>query len=171
MEAQFHIGQMVCLRAEPARQGSVIQILPPVGGRHRYKVFHSGQEIREYYEEQLLPVATSATGDPIAQAMRDGQWLPPDDFHARLTAMRLAHPLTDSLYALHSARIKFIPFQFKPLLRLLRSDRPRLLIADEVGLGKTIEAGLLIRQAWLSRRAKRILILAPKAVLKQWQIE
>ena len=40
-----------------------------------------------------------------------------------------------------------------------------------MGLGKTIEAGLLLRQAWLSGKAKRILILAPKAVLTQWQIE
>ena len=48
---------------------------------------------------------------------------------------------------------------------------PKLLIADEVGLGKTIEAGLLLRQAWMAGRAKRILILAPKAVLKQWQLE
>ena len=43
--------------------------------------------------------------------------------------------------------------------------------ADEVGLGKTIQAGLLIRQATLAGKAKRILILAPKAVLTQWQIE
>ncbi|MDD9981473.1 MAG: SNF2-related protein, partial [Gammaproteobacteria bacterium] len=42
---------------------------------------------------------------------------------------------------------------------------------DEVGLGKTIQAGMLLRQAWLSGRAKRILIMAPKAVLGQWQIE
>ena len=40
-----------------------------------------------------------------------------------------------------------------------------------MGLGKTIQAGLLIRQAWLSGKAKRVLILAPKAVLGQWQIE
>ena len=40
-----------------------------------------------------------------------------------------------------------------------------------MGLGKTIQAGLLLRQAWLSGRAKRILVLAPKAVLGQWQIE
>ena len=45
------------------------------------------------------------------------------------------------------------------------------MIADEVGLGKTIQAGLLLRQAWLAGKAKRILILAPKAVLKQWQLE
>ena len=54
---------------------------------------------------------------------------------------------------------------------MYRNWPPRLLIADEVGLGKTISAGLLLRQAWLSGRAKRILILAPKAVLKQWQTE
>lgn len=46
-----------------------------------------------------------------------------------------------------------------------------MLIADEVGLGKTIQAGLVLRQAWLSGRARRMLILAPAAVLKQWQIE
>ena len=63
------------------------------------------------------------------------------------------------------------PHQLKALERLYRDWPPRLLIADEVGLGKTIQAGLLLRQAWLAGRAKRILILAPKAVLGQWQIE
>ena len=55
--------------------------------------------------------------------------------------------------------------------RLYRDWPPKLLIADEVGLGKTIQAGLLLRQAWLAGRVERILILAPKAILKQWQIE
>ena len=63
------------------------------------------------------------------------------------------------------------PHQVRALERLYRDWPPRLLIADEVGLGKTIQAGLLLRQAWLAGRAKRILILAPKAVLGQWQIE
>lgn len=63
------------------------------------------------------------------------------------------------------------PHQAQVFERLYSQWPPKLLIADEVGLGKTIEAGMLLRQAWLAGRAKRILILAPKAVLKQWQIE
>ena len=63
------------------------------------------------------------------------------------------------------------PHQVRAFDRLYARWPPKLLIADEVGLGKTIQAGMLLRQAWLSGRAKRILVLAPKAVLRQWQIE
>jgi SNF2 family DNA or RNA helicase len=70
-----------------------------------------------------------------------------------------------------TAAVQPWPHQSRAFERMYRHWPPRLLIADEVGLGKTISAGLLLRQAWLSGRAKRILILAPKAVLKQWQAE
>ena len=63
------------------------------------------------------------------------------------------------------------PHQVRAFDRLYRNWPPKLLIADEVGLGKTIQAGMLLRQAWLAGRIKRVLILAPKAVLRQWQIE
>ena len=171
MEAKFQMGQMVCLQAESKRQGSVIQVLPSAGGRPRYKVFHSARETRDYYEEQLQAFETSATFDNIIQAIRDGHWLTPEEFRARLTAARLAHPLTDNLYALHAARIKFIPFQFKPLLRLLRSDRPRLLIADEVGVGKTIEAGLILKEIQSRQKVENVLIVCPKALVTKWRAE
>jgi SNF2 family DNA or RNA helicase len=61
------------------------------------------------------------------------------------------------------------PHQVLTFQRMLDHWPPRLLIADEVGLGKTIEAGLVLRYAWLSGRAQRILIMAPKAVMTQWQ--
>lgn len=63
------------------------------------------------------------------------------------------------------------PHQIRAFQRLYGQWPPRLLIADEVGLGKTIQAGMYLRQVWLAEIATRVLILAPKAVLKQWQIE
>ena len=70
-----------------------------------------------------------------------------------------------------TAAVQPWPHQARTFQRLYAHWPPKLLIADEVGLGKTIQAGLLLRQAWLAGKAKRVLILAPKAVLKQWQIE
>ena len=63
------------------------------------------------------------------------------------------------------------PHQVQAFRRMYDRWPPKLLIADEVGLGKTVQAGLLLRQAWLAGRARRILILAPKNVCSQWQIE
>jgi ERCC4-related helicase len=63
------------------------------------------------------------------------------------------------------------PHQIRAFQRLYGSEAPRLLIADEVGLGKTIQAGMLLRQMWLAGRARRILVLTPAAVMRQWQLE
>jgi SNF2 family DNA or RNA helicase len=63
------------------------------------------------------------------------------------------------------------PHQIRSYTRFLNGRRRGFLIADEVGLGKTISAGLIVRQAMLSGIARRILILTPKAVLTQWQNE
>ncbi|MBL8785556.1 MAG: DEAD/DEAH box helicase family protein [Deltaproteobacteria bacterium] len=70
-----------------------------------------------------------------------------------------------------TAAVEPWPHQERAYLRMYEGWPTRLLIADEVGLGKTVQAGMLLRQAWLSGRAKRILVLAPKAVLSQWQLE
>ena len=63
------------------------------------------------------------------------------------------------------------PHQIRAYHRRYDNWSPKLLIADEVGLGKTVQAGLLPRQAWLSGRIERALVLAPRNVCKQWQIE
>lgn len=63
------------------------------------------------------------------------------------------------------------PHQVRAFKRMYRNWPPKLLIADEVGLGKSLQAGLVMRQAMLAGRAKRILLMAPKAVERQWQIE
>lgn len=125
---------------------------------------------REYAEEQLVAVEAPRP-DAWADGLVDGSWIDADSFRARLIAARLANPQIDHIYALRSARIQFIPFQFKPLLRLLRSDRPRLLIADDVGVGKTIEAGLILKELTTRQRLDRVLVMCPKALTVKWRAE
>ncbi len=62
-------------------------------------------------------------------------------------------------------------YQLVPLLRALRMPRVSLLLADGVGLGKTIECGLILRELMLRRRIRRVLILCPATLRRQWQQE
>lgn len=62
-------------------------------------------------------------------------------------------------------------YQLVPLLKALRMPRASLLIADDVGLGKTIEAGLILQELLLRRRIRRVLILTPASLRLQWQGE
>nr|WP_256368745.1 helicase-related protein [Ruegeria sp. HKCCD4332] len=64
-----------------------------------------------------------------------------------------------------------MPHQLYALNRAMSRDRIRYLLADEVGLGKTIEAGLILRELKLRGMAKRILVVAPKGLVRQWQAE
>ena len=64
-----------------------------------------------------------------------------------------------------------LPHQLHALNRAVSRDRIRYLLADEVGLGKTIEAGLVLRELKLRGRVKRILVVAPKGLVRQWQAE
>lgn len=75
------------------------------------------------------------------------------------------------LRGLASGKVSLIPHQLHIAKEVGSRYAPRVLLADEVGLGKTIEAGMIIQQQWLSGRASRILILVPDALIHQWLIE
>lgn len=68
-------------------------------------------------------------------------------------------------------RVSLEAYQVAPVLRILAKPRPRLLIADDVGLGKTIEAGLCMLELMARRRADRIVIAVPPGLLDQWHDE
>lgn len=68
-------------------------------------------------------------------------------------------------------RVALEAYQAAPALRLIAKPRPSLLIADDVGLGKTIEAGLAILELMARGRVRRVLIVAPPGLLEQWRTE
>src|SRR6202007_407724 len=88
-----------------------------------------------------------------------------DQCRAMLTARYIKHPGTSTLYSLNAARVNFIAYQFRPVLRFIRADRPRLLIADGVGVGKTIEAGLILRELQARRPLRSVLVVCSKALV------
>jgi ATP-dependent helicase HepA len=76
-----------------------------------------------------------------------------------------------SLTGLTGARVSLIPHQIYIADEVGSRFAPRVLLADEVGLGKTIEAGLIIHQQLVTGRAKRILIIVPESLMHQWLVE
>ena len=87
-------------------------------------------------------------------------------------AARVADALTqDVLLAPIESSVTPLPHQIKALARAVATDRVRYLLADEVGLGKTIEAGLILRELKLRGLVRRTLVIAPKGLVTQWVAE
>ena len=74
-------------------------------------------------------------------------------------------------YGLAGPRVQLLPHQFYIAKQVSERYHPRVLLADEVGLGKTIEAGLILHQQLLSGRAERVLIIVPDNLIHQWLVE
>lgn len=158
----FNVGDLVALRSNPEILMPIIEVLP-AGAECRYIVFQGNKKIT-YYESQLqLP--------PIVE--REQSLISADELRAYLTSLQLLSPSTASLFSLRSGRVQFVPYQYRPVLKLIRADRPRLLIADEVGVGKTIEAGLIIKELRARMDISSVLIICPKALVaeRKWFVE
>lgn len=168
-DPRYAVGARVALRIDRARSGVVVGVTLSDGRLPRYRVFH-GPDEREYDEDQLVDVAVQ-DGDSLAAALQEHRFVKVDEFRARLTAARLAHPSVDDLYAMRAARILHVPFQYKPLLRMLRADQPRILIADDVGVGKTIEAGLILKELQARGEVERVLVMCPRSLAQKWRDE
>ena len=89
-----------------------------------------------------------------------------------VAAAKVAEALTqDVLLAPIESSVIPLPHQIRALSRAVSSDRVRYLLADEVGLGKTIEAGLILRELKLRGLVQRTLVVAPKGIVTQWVAE
>lgn len=87
------------------------------------------------------------------------------------TLIRQAPPVDEKIYLGQKAALDVMPFQFQPARQALQQPRQRILIADSVGLGKTLEAGILVSELIARGKGKRILVLAVKSMLTQFQQE
>lgn len=160
-EEQITVGSVVELISDPSRQGAVIE-LEGTSPDARCKVFLDGK-LQPFYLSQLSLVIQTNEQQVVALS----------ELHSLLTCLQIRHPSLSTLYSLNAARIDFVPYQFRPALKIIRSDQPRLLIADGVGVGKTIEAGLVLRELQARNNVESVLIICPKPLVaeRKWELE
>jgi len=93
-------------------------------------------------------------------------------FELRVEALAHQHRLQQSpVFGFMGARVQLLPHQIYIAHQVANRHAPRVLLADEVGLGKTIEAGLIIHQQLITARANRVLIVVPDSLVHQWLVE
>lgn len=123
---------------------------------------------REYVDiQQLVLHNPEAVGD-LDYEIENHRYGTIQDLRRRMTYEKLRGLLTNVFYSMRTAEIDFYPHQFKPVLRFVESATNRLLIADEVGLGKTIEAGLIWTEWQAREKARRLLIVCPPSLEPKW---
>lgn len=106
------------------------------------------------------------------QRLLNGHFDKHGDFALRVATLTHADALQRSpVRGLRGSRTSLLPHQVYIANEVSQRHAPRVLLADEVGLGKTIEAGMIIQQQLLTGRASRILVLVPASLLHQWLVE
>ena len=130
-----------------------------------------GDELRVLWElEAGRRVLEAATLPDLSQ----GRYDDPATLGAFLDALRwgaVTNAETTVLQAPFRAGIAIEDYQLEPVIRALTMPRVNLLVADDVGLGKTIEAGLVIQELLLRHRARRVMVVCPASLTVKWQEE
>ena len=156
----FNIGDTVRINHDGS-VGAVVGV-NSFGGITQYTVVVNGRKMI-FFEEQLS--GFDMPGENLVYTAKE--------LNALLTARLILNPSISSLYSLNSAKIDYIPYQFRPVLKIVKSDSPRILIADGVGVGKTIEAGLVLKELEARFDIKSVLVICPRPLIteKKWQNE
>ena len=156
----FKVGQVICLKSNFSKKGAITSI----SDDGVYSVFIDG-EIKTFYPSQLLDVSEEAKS-----IIKFSDYT---DLHTYMSATEIREPNNSSLFSLNSGNITFIPYQYRPVLKFIKADEPRILIADSVGVGKTIEAELILKELEARKDVESVVIICPKPLIseKKWEDE
>lgn len=165
----FAVGQpgiRLRLVDNPGRQGVATGRHKVVGSYTLVEVEY-GPADRQYKRAELLEEVPGSS-DP-ASDLDAGRFGSPGDLQRILTFEKIKGALTNVYYSMEASNTTFYPHQFKPVMRFIESPNGRLLVADEVGLGKTIEAAYIWKELQARTGARRLLIVCPAMLRQKWQ--
>ena len=167
-QPKFDVSDFVRRKSNPDIAGKIYsQIWDEQAGCWTYRV-RFGSGIRGVPEQDIERVPD--VSGPWEEFDR-GRFASADAFKELLTYERLRKPPNRIANSFGSAKAAFFPYQFKPLLKFLENPDQRILIADDVGLGKTIEAGYILRELRVRHGVDRALIVVPARLRNKWKDE
>lgn len=159
--AAFRVGDVIALRD---RQELVVEAVRDEDGLRYYRA--AGREVCETALSHTLSFSNPLT------RLYAGHFDGADLFDLRHAALLHQHRARQSpVRGFVGGRIDLLPHQLGIAAEVAGRMRPRVLLADEVGLGKTIEAGLILHRLLLTGRVSRVLILVPPSLVHQWFVE
>lgn len=159
--AEFKLGDQV-IRKSTGESGTVVR----AAGDQFEVVFPSTGKVTVGALDLVLD-----TSDPFAR-LRSGELASATEYGLRLQAhfLKFAYKF-DPLSGLTNARVELMPHQVFLAHRVGRKPRARMILSDEVGLGKTVEAGLILKEQIARGLAERVLVICPASLQIQWQRE
>ena len=168
---RFHYAAGDEVALADGRKGRVRAVREGQGGSpfHRYEIAFADGSAETISEVEIVPRPPRAGA---LELLASGQKLKASDFGLRDRAVRLdLERRADALGALFGSRVMPKPHQLAVVQRVLSARVPRFVLADEVGLGKTIEAGMIYAALANSGLARRVLVVAPAHLAVQWLAE
>ena len=162
-------GDRVRLIDNPSRIGRLTSDPPTGEGSRRRLIVEFPDGIELLLAGSLERVEAETTNPDLLMAR--GHYGGASHLRGAITVARLSGKLANLIYSLNTTNTKFLPYQFKPVLQFLDSPSRGILIADEVGLGKTIEAGLIWTELRARQDARRLLVVCPAMLREKWCTE
>lgn len=170
MIPQFSKGDKVIIKAWGNKIGIVDGEPREAKGKLLYPISIDPSQPSPYYPEDSLEEFIPPKS--VEQLLKEKKFSDIDDFVQVLIYNKLRRPLSDNLYTFYASRTEFLVHQFKPVLKFINTPKQRLLLADEVGLGKTIEAGIIITELHARLgELSRVLIVCPSMLTQKWELE
>jgi SNF2 family DNA or RNA helicase len=136
-------------------------------GRYRLAEIDFGPNEKLFKRCDLLELVE--TEEEMFDLLALGHFGGPIDLRKVLTFEKARGDLTNVFYSMESSKTDFFPHQFRPVLKFIEAPNGRLLIADEVGLGKTIESIYIWKELQARQDARRLLIVCPAMLREKWR--
>ena len=162
-------GRQLRLKSDPGKDGTCTGRIRERAGVWMVQV-RFGNSSATWYPDFELEFREDPPPED-AEAIRTGRLGRAVDLRRKLTHIQLSGRLADLVYSMNTTNTDFYAHQYKPVLSFLESPSRGLLIADEVGLGKTIEAGLIWTELRARFDARRLLVVCPKMLCDKWKLE